>query len=74
MAMIYGNMSGSSGVHSYDVGPDWIEVTFRTGKRRTYRYTYASAGKSDVEFMKRLAAAGFGLNGYINKHVKHKYV
>lgn len=71
MAMIYGNLSGKSGVHAYDVGADFIEVRFNDGS--TYVYTYASTGKSDVEFMKRLASFGHGLNGYITKHIGKRY-
>lgn len=71
MALVYGNTSGLSNVDKYDLGPDWIQVIFMDGS--TYEYTYKSAGKSNVEFMKRLAAHGFGLNGYVNKHVRKLY-
>jgi hypothetical protein len=36
-------------------------------------FTYASAGRDNVEHMKSLAVAGRGLNSYINTHVKHRY-
>jgi hypothetical protein len=68
----YRNSRGDSGVASFDFDDgDWISVTFTDGS--TYTYTYASAGKGNVEFMKRLARQGVGLNGFINLHVKKLY-
>ncbi|HEX7889607.1 MAG TPA: hypothetical protein VF522_09635 [Ramlibacter sp.] len=67
----YRNLSGNSGVVAYEVGPDWIGVKFRDGV--TYRYTYAKPGAIHVEEMKKLAAAGRGLSGYISRHVGKAY-
>jgi len=61
----YKNLGGDSGVVAYDMGYDWISVEFFDGA--IYQYTYASAGMKHVEEMKRLAASGQGLNGYINQ-------
>jgi len=70
---MYKNLNGDSGIVSYECGADWIEVTFQRGKELVYRYTYASAGSTHVEQMKRLAQAGTGLNEYINKFVAKLY-
>lgn len=67
----YANVSGGSGVRGYQSGSNYIDVYFSDGA--IYRYTYASAGSSAVEQMKRLATAGSGLNGYINQYVRKAY-
>jgi len=67
----YKNFNGDSGVLAYHIGADFIEVRFRTG--RSYLYTYASAGSSNIERMKALARGGSGLNRFINLYVKYKY-
>jgi hypothetical protein len=64
----YLNLSGRSGVSSYDCGDDWIEVTFIDGV--TYRYTNESVGASHVGIMKGLAADGKGLHSYIYRHLR----
>jgi hypothetical protein len=48
----YGNFSGDSGVHSFEIGPDFITVRFHD--RPPYLYTYETAGRDNVERMKRL--------------------
>ncbi len=68
---LYKNWGGNSGVHSYEVGSDYIIVTFNTGV--SYEYTYSSAGASHIEILKNLANKGSGLNSYINKNVKNNY-
>ena len=68
----YRNSGGDSGVDSYDIGADYIDVKFG-GTRKVYRYSYRSAGSNNVETMKRLARSGSGLNGFINSTVKFKY-
>lgn len=70
---IYMNYGGNSGVEGYEIGTDYIEVKFKA-TRRTYRYSYASAGREAVEHMKALAIGGEGLNEFINRCVKYKYV
>lgn len=67
----YKNSSGDSGIRSYETGLDYIDVQFADGF--TYRYTYSSAGRNNVEEMKLLANAGQGLNSFINQYVKHDY-
>jgi hypothetical protein len=69
----YSNLGGDSGVVAFVVGPDWIEVEFGKGQYRYYMYTYNSAGRAAVEEMKKLGAAGSGLNEYINRYVKDSY-
>jgi len=67
----YRNLGVRSGVVAYDEGPDWIRVRFSDGS--VYLYTYASAGRLQVEEMKRPARQGEGLNAYINRFVKGLY-
>lgn len=66
----YANLSGNSGVLAYETGPDWIDVKFRNGD--TYLYTHDKPGALHVETMKRLAAAGKGLSGYISQNLQGK--
>ena len=67
----YRNSSGSSGVVAYEIGDDFIKVQFHD--RKTYLYSYKSAGSHNIEQMKTLAVRGRGLNSYINTYVKDKY-
>ncbi len=67
----YEDRSGRSGVKAYIVGPDFIEVLFKTGK--VYRYSYQTAGEAAVEKMKKLAATGRGLSTYISRDVRSGY-
>lgn len=67
----YQNLGGDSGVVAYETGADWIEVQFKDGSE--YRYTYASAGASNIEHMKMLARQGKGLNSFINTTVRTQY-
>lgn len=67
----YRDIDGDSGVSGYDYGPDWIQVMFKPGS--VYEYTYASAGQTNIENMKRLADAGDGLNSFINRNVRKNY-
>lgn len=67
----YANLSGNSGVSTYETGPDYIIVGFNSGM--TYEYTYASAGAGNVETMKSLALAGSGLCSFIQRNVKRAY-
>ena len=73
---IYKNLSGQSNVSRYEIGQDYIIVEFKTkGKDgcNTYKYSYMSAEQSNVENMKQLAIAGFGLNSFIDKLVRKRY-
>lgn len=67
----YKNLSGNSGVLAYEIEEKGILVKFVDGS--TYRYTYKTAGKENIEQMKKLAEAGKGLSGYISKYVKDNY-
>lgn len=67
----YANLSGHSGVIAYKVGADSITVEFSNGQ--SYLYTNESAGAENVEHMKRLAALGRGLSGFISSNVKDGY-
>ena len=69
----YRNSGGDSGVDSYQIGSDYIDVKFN-GTIKVYRYSYnGAAGQNHVENMKSLAKKGSGLNAYINNNVKFKY-
>ena len=67
----YANLSGNSGVASYEIESDSIAVTFRSGA--TYLYNYDAPGRDDVERMKELAEAGQGLSTYISQNVKKNF-
>jgi hypothetical protein len=67
----YRNIDGDSGVIAYELGTDYIRVQFSDNS--VYLYTDASAGSGNIEMMKKLAAAGDGLNAFINKHVRKRY-
>lgn len=67
----YGNKSRKSGVRSFEIGNDYIVVVFEDGGR--YRYTYRSAGKKQIEHMKKLALKGLGLSTFISQYVKDRY-
>lgn len=67
----YGNLGGNSNVTAYEIGNDWIKVQFRDGA--IYTYTYQSAGQVNIEQMKKLAAAGRGLNSFISSDVRKAY-
>lgn len=68
---IYANLGGDSSVVGYEIGSDFIKVQFSDGS--IYVYTYASAGASNIEHMKRLARSGQGLNSFINRVVRKAY-
>ena len=66
----YRNRGGDSGVVAYEIGPTSITVKFSDA---VYLYTYQSAGRANIERMKRLAIAGEGLNSFINRCVRKRY-
>lgn len=68
----YMNFNGNSNVGFFSIGQEYIDVRFANGGM-TYRYTYDSAGKDNVETMKELARQGYGLNSYINRFVRMGY-
>ncbi|MGK3986480.1 hypothetical protein WME99_25770 [Sorangium sp. So ce136] len=67
----YHNHGGSSGVDTYKIEEESIEIAFKGGG--TYLYAYQATGRQNVERMKFLARSGRGLNAFINTHVKNKY-
>ena len=67
----YANLSGGSGVVSFEIGNGHIVVQFRDGWK--YKYTFESAGTENILEMQRLALAGQGLNSFISKHVRKNY-
>lgn len=74
---IYKNLSGQSNVSRYETGQDYMDVEFKTHNKKdgcnTYRYSYRSTGQSNVDYMKKLAIAGIGLNSFISTNVKKLY-
>lgn len=67
----YKNLSGRSGIDSYEIREKSIVIKFRYAGK--YIYNYDRPGKEYVEEMKRLAVAGIGLSTYISKSVKKKF-
>ena len=67
----YQNLSGNSDVRYFEVGPDSITVQYKD--KSVYIYNNASAGAEHIKNMKKLAAAGRGLNTYILLNVREKY-
>lgn len=67
----YKRLSGDSGVLAYLIEARAIRVKFVDG--RVYTYTHGSAGRDNVEQMKRLAQAGKGLSTFISQHVRDGY-
>lgn len=67
----YRDIDNDSGVVGYEDGPGYIRVQFSDAS--VYLYTDASAGSGNIHEMQRLAAAGDGLNAFINSHVKRRY-
>ena len=66
----YKNLNGDSSIKSFELGENFIDIIF---SKKIYRYSYASAGRDNVETMKQLAVAGFGLNRYLSKHCYELY-
>lgn len=67
----YKNLSGKSSVRSFQATQKSIRVNFTDGT--AYLYTIRSAGKDNLEYMKRAAAKGIGLNTFINSVTKNRY-
>lgn len=67
----YKDIGGDSGIIGYQAEDDAIIVYFKDGA--SYRYSYASAGQSNIEMMKKLATAGNGLNAFINRNCRRRY-
>ncbi len=67
----YRNITGNSGVKTFEIGPDYITIEFSDGA--VYRYTYASAGPENVERIKGLATAGQGLDEFLSTTLSKMY-
>lgn len=67
----YRDLSGNSGVDSFECGTDWIRVRFKSGG--TYVYDRLTPGLHHIERMKALAQAGDGLATYITQHVRQNF-
>ncbi len=67
----YRNLSGNSGVTAFQRGRTYIRVEF--SGESVYRYTHQSAGRNNIDEMKRLARQGEGLNSFINCEVRTLY-
>jgi len=68
----YKNLNGNSGVAFYEIGMEYIKVTFNHSNT-IYTYSYLKAGKQHVENMKSLAENGRGLSAYIARNVSNLY-
>ncbi len=68
----YKNVSGKSGVSSYETGSDYILIRFANDSS-TYLYNYTNPGQEKVEEMKVLAQNGKGLSTYISQIVRENY-
>jgi hypothetical protein len=69
---IYLNKRRNSGILEFEIGYDYINVKFKNNS--VYTYDNNSSGKENIEKMKKLALSGEGLNTFINKHMRDKYV
>lgn len=67
----YQNLSGHSGVISYETTRGSIRVKFKNGS--IYTYTRQSAGERNLAMMKVLATRGRGLSTFISTEVKDQY-
>lgn len=64
----YKNLSGESGVLTYETGKTFIKIKF-AGDTRVYTYNYQRPGKALVEEMKNLALKGRGLSEFVLEKV-----
>lgn len=67
----YRNLGGDSGILSYGICDDSIDVQFHDGM--IYSWNSSKAGDANIQRMKQLATAGTGLHSFINKVVKMLY-
>lgn len=65
---MYANLSGQSNISHFQIEDDNVVVVFKGRSKdgcNTYKYSYMSAGRGNVEQMKSLALSGRGLNSFI---------
>lgn len=67
----YKNLQRNSGVLAFELGDGFIKVEF--ADHHVYLYTAESAGRENIEAMKKRALAGKGLSTFISQHVKNQY-
>lgn len=67
----YLDLTSSSGVDAFAIGPTHIAVRFKSGE--AYLYDHARPGKEHVDEMKKCAREGKGLSTYISQHVQDAY-
>jgi len=63
----YNDATGKSGITAFQSSNDSITIEYKNGA--AYQYSDQTAGAANVGFMKSLAAAGHGLNSFINMHL-----
>ncbi len=68
----YKNLSGTSGIESYELGEDFICVKFLKDSK-LFTYSTKKIEKSKINQMHELAIAGSGLHRYINLYVRHSF-
>jgi len=64
---LYKDVTGTSGITAFESKNDSITIEYKNGS--VYQYSDQTAGAANVGFMKSLAAAGHGLNSFINMHL-----
>lgn len=72
----YQDLNGNSGINSFEIGDNYIDINFRdqsNSSKSHYRYSHLKPGLVHVEKMKALAQQGKGLNSYIMLNVKKNY-
>jgi len=57
---------------AYESGPDFIRLLFRDSSE-VYTYSVRSAGRANIETMKRLAGAGEGLTSFVSRNVRNLF-
>jgi hypothetical protein len=63
----YANLTGDSGVRSFEIHDDYMDILFEDASR-IYNYHANNIGRQNLETMKRLAKQGQGLATFINQH------
>ena len=66
----YKNLGGNSGISSYQIFENAIDIEFVSG--RVYTYEKRNIGEVNFAVIKALAEAGAGLCGHISK-MRHAY-
>ncbi|WP_391488707.1 hypothetical protein [Leclercia tamurae] len=67
----YQNRGGDSGIVAFEIGEESITIQFRDNS--LYLYNSIRPGNITVDYMKRLARNGEGLNSYISRTVRKNF-